>query len=372
MDHGSQLSFEQYAADRLIQDREQITRDWVERLASQLNLPPAQVLPHPELLDDIPVVLDKAAEFLLVPQPEKLSAERIVTEEMRSIGLLRHSQGWRMEEVVREFDELAQLLDGAALRWIDDYPGVADAKSVGRVFGRLNRVPLLMGQIMVGALEKERTVLLRQLSAAEEEERVRISRELHDHLGQLVTALILGLKSLECGKEAARVKELERLAARLARETQQLALGLRPPALDRLGLRVVLQDLAGEWSKQAGIECDFHSTIPPQQRFTPEIEIARYRTAQEGLNNILKHAEARSASLVLERRHGVVSLILEDDGRGFDVQETLVSPEKATRLGLRGVRERVVLLGGKLEIESSPGSGTSLFVRIPFEDPPFA
>jgi two-component system CheB/CheR fusion protein len=89
---------------------------------------------------------------------------------------------------------------------------------------------------------------------------------------------------------------------------------------------------------------------------------------QEGLTNVLKHAGASRVSLVLEQRDGMARVILEDDGAGFDVEETLASPEKAKRLGVRGMRERVMLLGGALEIESVPGSGTTLFVRVPAPD----
>src|SRR5687767_1714943 len=113
--------FERYCAERLLQDREQITLDWVEKLSAQLGVPPNRVLPHEDLLDDLPVVLGKAAEFLLTPDTERLTAERIVTEEMRLIARLRRRQGFEMREIVREFDELAQLLDGAALRWVEEY-----------------------------------------------------------------------------------------------------------------------------------------------------------------------------------------------------------------------------------------------------------
>ena len=363
------VPFEQYAASRLAQDADRITRDWVERLSSQLDIAPQQVLPHQELLDDVPIVLSKAAEFLLAPDTEKLTAEQFVTDEMRNIALLRRSQGWQMQEVVREFDELAQLLDGAALQWIDDYPGTPDAKSVGRTFGRLNRVPLLMGQVMVGALERERNDLLRQLATAEEEERLRLSRELHDEMGQLLTALLLGLKTLERGPDAgdqsARIEELEKLADRIARETQQLALDLRPAALDTLGLELALENLLQEWTERTGTEIDFHSVGLGGERFSPEVEAALYRVAQEALNNVLKHARATRVSVLLECRERFLRLIVEDDGTGFDVEQTLASPGKARRLGVRGMRERVARLGGTLEIESSPGGGTTLFVRIP-------
>jgi len=101
------------------------------------------------------------------------------------------------------------------------------------------------------------------------------------------------------------------------------------------------------------------------ERFSSEVETALYRVTQEGLNNIAKHAGATRASLVLERRNGLLIAILEDDGRGFDVDAALASSARSRRLGLRGMRERVALLGGELEIESSPGQGTTLFVRVP-------
>ncbi|HEX8432690.1 MAG TPA: RsbRD N-terminal domain-containing protein, partial [Longimicrobium sp.] len=157
-------TFEQFAADKLALESEQITSQWVSILTSQLNLDPQRILPHDDLLDHIPVVLSMAADFLLVPDPEKLTAETLVIAEMRDIARLRRGQGFNVQEIMREFDELARLLDVFALRWVDEYQGSLDPKSVGRVFGRLNRVPLLMGQITVGAVEAERNALLRQLA----------------------------------------------------------------------------------------------------------------------------------------------------------------------------------------------------------------
>ncbi len=362
-------TFQQFAAARLVSDRNLITRDWVTTLSGQLGVAPHRVLPHHDLLDHIPVVLAMAADFLLVPDPDRLTSERMVVEEMRGIARLRRGQGFDVQEIIREFDELARLLDGAALRWLDDYSGVPDPKDVGRVFGRLNRLPLLMGQITVGEIEEERNSLLRQLAAAEEEERLRLSRELHDQMGQLVTALLLGLRGLRGGSTSApepeKIAELEKLAARIAREVQQLALDLRPPALDTLGLPAALESLLHEWSARNGIESDLQSIGIAGERFPAEVETMLYRIAQEGLTNVLKHARASHVSVVLERRGGTLSIILEDDGAGFDLQEVLVAAGKARRLGLRGMRERVARLGGSLEIESSPGVGTCLFVRAP-------
>jgi signal transduction histidine kinase len=360
--NGTGTSFEHFAADRLNRDSERITRDWVERLASQLGVPAMRVLPHEELLDHIPLILSKATEFLLAPDPRKIIAEQVVTDEMRNIVHLRRVQGYNMQEIVREFDQLAQLLDEWALRWIDEYPGTPDARSVGRVFGRINRVPLLMGQVAVGSLDAERNVLLRQVASVEEAERIRLSRELHDQMGQLCTALLLGLQSLKreavTGEQAARIEELEKLADQIAREVQQLALDLRPAGLDGLGLCPALETLLHEWSARYGIETAMECIGLNGERLPTEMETAIYRIVQEGLTNVLTHAGATRVSVLLERSREFVRLILEDDGNGFDVAGVLASSDKEKRLGLRGMRERTELLGGRLEIESSRDTAT--------------
>jgi signal transduction histidine kinase len=363
------LSFEQYSANRLMEDREQITRDWVTKLSAQLDIHPVRILPHETLLDDIPVVLGRAAEFLLTPDPEKLTAEEFVTAEMRNIASLRRRQGYEVREIIREFDELAHILDLAALVWVDEYPGTPDPRAVGRVFGRLNRVPLLMGQVTVGVVEDERNELLRRLASAEEQERLRISRELHDQMGQLVTALQVGLKGLHSDGEdrPRRVAELEQLAGRIAREVHQLAVEMRPPGLDNLGLAPALESMLHEWSDRNGIECDFQTVGLGPERFAPEVETMLYRVAQEALTNVLKHAAASRVGVLLERRGGSIALVIEDDGEGFD---TDLLYEKTQALGLRGMRERVAPLGGRLDVESSPGVGTTLFVRVSDGFPP--
>jgi PAS domain S-box-containing protein len=209
-----------------------------------------------------------------------------------------------------------------------------------------------------------RDTLLRQLTTAQEEERRRISRELHDQMGQLLTGLQLGLRALRGEAPASlspRLGGLEELGQRLARGMQHLALELRPPALDSLGLAPALRGQLEEWGERHGLECDFHALGLEGARLPPEVETTLYRVVQEGLTNVLRHAEARRVSLVLERRDGWVRAVLEDDGRGFDAD----APPASSRLGLLGMRERLALLGGTLEVESGPGQGTTLFARIP-------
>lgn len=220
--------------------------------------------------------------------------------------------------------------------------------------------------------EDVRRQVLRQLVTAEEDERRRISRELHDEMGQQVTGLLLGLRALkrEAGSPEAerRVEELEKLADRVACDLQNMALQLRPPALDNLGLKLGLQGHLEEWSHRHSLVADFHA-VGVDGRLPPEVETTVYRAVQEALTNVLKHAGATRVGVVLEHRQGTVTVIVEDDGAGFDVERTLALPEKAGRLGVRGMRERVALLGGEMEIESAPGAGTTVYVRVPDGQP---
>ncbi|HWH70297.1 MAG TPA: response regulator [Candidatus Sulfotelmatobacter sp.] len=237
--------------------------------------------------------------------------------------------------------------------------------------------------------EQAHQEVLRRLSEAEETERGRISRELHDRLAQDLTALKLGLQIMRQQSplpEPAHktLGKLEQQVSSLMRDIHRLAWELRPSALDDLGLESALQRYTGEWSENCGVPLDFHSNLHPplenSQLSTPssqlpipaalprlplEFETALYRVAQEALTNVARHAQATRVSVLLERRPSHVSLIIEDNGRGFDAEAVPRPSPAGGRLGLLGMRERVTLVGGTLKIESSPGLGTSLFVRLP-------
>lgn len=218
--------------------------------------------------------------------------------------------------------------------------------------------------------EAVRQQLLRRLVTAQEEERRRVARELHDQMGQYLTALMLGLESVKelCESPSpaqARVGQLQEVTDRLMKEVHRLARNLRPAALDDLGLPKALRQYAEEWSRYAGIAVEFHSHDVDTERLPPHIETTLYRVVQEALTNVLKHANARCASILLERRGDRVHAIVEDDGDGFDVEAMMASTDAQCRLGLFGMQERVALVGGTLEIESTPGAGTAVFARIP-------
>jgi signal transduction histidine kinase len=216
--------------------------------------------------------------------------------------------------------------------------------------------------------EQERIELLRRIVSTQEDERRRISRELHDQLGQSLTALRLKLEGLsnEMGRRSklrSRITELAEIAQRLDTDVDFLAWELRPAALDDLGLIVALSNYAKEWQKHFNIKVNFHSRGLGESRLPPLVETSLYRIAQEALNNTSKHASATNVDILLERSDDQVVLIIEDDGCGFDPFRVEAATERG--MGLIGMRERAVLVGGTVEIESGGQAGTTIFVRVP-------
>jgi PAS domain S-box-containing protein len=220
-------------------------------------------------------------------------------------------------------------------------------------------------------VEAERRNLQGQLATAQEDERRRIARELHDQMGQHLTALGLGLKVVkdltpDPSPAHDRLQKLQTLTDLIGREIHHLALELRPTALDDLGLEAALTNYVEGCAERSGVEMDLHATGLDAQRLPPPIETALYRVIQESLTNILKHASARRVSVVLQRSAGQVSAVVEDDGGGFDADSGPATPEG--RLGLLGMRERLALVGGTLTIESQLGRGTTIIARVPLGD----
>ena len=215
-----------------------------------------------------------------------------------------------------------------------------------------------------------RQQLLRELVTAQEEERRRVSRELHDEMGQHLTALILGLKTVQASLKGspaiAHLRDLQKLSDEIGSQVHRIAFELRPTALDDLGLHAMLVNQMDEWSERFGITVDFHSGGLEKERLPTEIETTLYRIVQEALTNVVKHAEATNLSDILVRREDHLLAILEDNGKGFDVDSVMkTSATRAHRLGLLGIKERVALTGGTFQLESTPRMGTTLFIRIP-------
>jgi PAS domain S-box-containing protein len=219
-------------------------------------------------------------------------------------------------------------------------------------------------------LAHAREALVRQLVAAQERERARIARELHDQMGQHIVALSLGLARLssEVGEHAracAVVDELRKVADLLGRDVHTLAMELRPSALDHLGLPVALTSYAEEVASRSDLQIDVHCDPIDDLQLSGATQTGLYRIAQEALTNVVKHARAKEVSVILETRGSVLQLIIEDDGQGYSSVQMTVPTGKSEKLGITGMRERAALLGGTVTIESSAGSGTTVYARIP-------
>jgi two-component system CheB/CheR fusion protein len=220
------------------------------------------------------------------------------------------------------------------------------------------------------AAEEQKIALLKRLVTSQEDERRRIARDLHDQLGQRLTALRLKIASLReiVGTDPelqARTNRLQEIGELLDSEVSFLAWELRPSAIEELGLTDAIGTFAREWSRHYGIPAEFHSMGMGRLELDPEADTHLYRIAQEALNNIVKHANAKKVNILLEHTDGEVILIVEDDGKGFNRQEAKRTRKSGKGLGLNGMEERASLIGGAVEIESAPGSGTTIFARIP-------
>lgn len=222
-------------------------------------------------------------------------------------------------------------------------------------------------------VEAERTHLIRRLALSQEEERRRLSRELHDSIGQQLTVLRMEIDALrEIGQDQRLLNEqvdaLNVLARRLDADVDYLAWNLRPTSPDDFDLVAAISSFLREWSKRFGVSANFHAGGLSGQRLAPEVEMNLYRITQEALNNVSKHARARCVDVILELRNNLISLIIEDDGVGFEPDREGGSARSFKGLGLVGMRERVSLLGGAIEIESSSAGGATVYVRVPTQD----
>lgn len=213
--------------------------------------------------------------------------------------------------------------------------------------------------------EQLRTQLLEKVITAQEDERRRISRELHDETGQALTSLMVRLQTLnqQCPVPALKpqMDELRDGLAETLDNIHNLSRELRPSALDDLGLQAALQRYVQDYNQRHSVQVDFLVVGLDGERLPTAVETAVYRIVQESLTNITRHAQSQNASVLLEKRDCCIRAIIEDDGIGFDAQQAAQSE----RLGLYGMIERAELLNGKLTIEATPGQGTTIFVEVP-------
>lgn len=215
--------------------------------------------------------------------------------------------------------------------------------------------------------EEMRVQLLEKVMTAQEEERKRISRELHDETSQALTSLMVSLKVLESEAFTCavgeRLQEMRQVVSQTLEEVHHLARELRPSVLDDMGLVPALERYIRDYAQKYRTDVDFHTTGFEGHRVSGPAEVALYRIIQEALTNAAKYAKAQSISVLLNWRENWVTAIVEDDGVGFDPENLTSSPSHG--LGLFGMQERASLLGGSLKIEAKPGAGATVFIKIP-------
>jgi two-component system sensor histidine kinase UhpB len=210
--------------------------------------------------------------------------------------------------------------------------------------------------------------LSRRLFEVQEEERRRLARDLHDDVGQALTALKIQLESVaRAGGEAAarsRVDECVDTVQHTLERVRQLSLSLRPPQLDDLGLAAAVRSHLDRQARVAGLQAHFETEDAPQE-LAPDTETACFRVAQEAINNVLRHARARNLWVRLFTAGGRLAISVRDDGRGFDLDSVRERSANGSSLGLIGMEERMALAGGSFELRSSPGQGTILLATFP-------
>lgn len=270
----------------------------------------------------------------------------------------------RTGETIHGEDMLVSVGDGERI-WLS-----VSAAPTSDSTGTLSSVVIVFSDVSDRRFSEEaNTNALRGVISAQESERLRIARELHDELGQDLAALSIGLKSLEStapdADRKAKVAGFRRTVEMMSKHVRAITADLRPLVLVDFGLRHALEELAHGWGERLAISVDVHLDDLPE-RLPETSELVAYRVVQEALTNVAKHANARSISLTARLNDGQLRIVVEDDGLGFTPP---VRPATAGRhFGLTGISERLFTIGGTLEVESSPGAGTTLFVNLPMRE----
>lgn len=250
--------------------------------------------------------------------------------------------------------------------------------SVGLLLGKTKDSPLLhkvqageaTSPLISNVAELGSMQLHRQFEAVREAERKRLSRELHDQIGQDLVAISLGLlslkKKIEIESEAfTQLNQVQEIVAHLDQRIHDFAWELRPLFLDDLGLRVALLTLIEQWAKRNRIKATFHSINLDRLNLTEDIECGIYRIVQESLTNIAKHSRANSVNVTIKLRSGLLHIKIKDNGQGFDFTAVQNSLNGFRKFGILGMSERADLMGGVINIESIKDCGTTIKISIP-------
>jgi signal transduction histidine kinase len=305
---------------------------------------------------------------------EELVGQTISRASSKSGRVLERGRSERVESVLddAEIDRTVSRLTGARTGlWV---PLLVHGRAIGvvEIHDKLGTEPrfsdndqrlaeTFAGRAAVAVDLSQRIArdAFRRVVDAQETERRRLARELHDETGQALTSILLGLKALEESAEEGALVELRQLVVDTLQDVRRLAVELRPPVLDDFGLEAALERLTSAFGEQTGMTVRFESTLG-DARLPDEVETALYRIVQEALTNVVKHAQAQAVSVVVSRKADAAVAVVEDDGQGFD--PAVVRPDG---FGVEGMRERVSLLDGRLRVESHAGGGTTIAAEVP-------
>jgi signal transduction histidine kinase len=267
---------------------------------------------------------------------------------------------WLLTRPILDLVETTQQVGRGNLQvraphWADD--------EIGTLADAFNEMVVDLGASQQAVREKEqaRDLLLKKLITAQEEERKRIARELHDGVGQMLTSLLVGLRTAQRTTDGERhLEEMCTTTGETLEQVRLLSRELRPSLLDDLGLAAALERHVTEFGRShPEIAVDLHCDLPG--RLPGTVETALYRIVQEAMTNAARHGGATSIAVLVSRRQSAVQAIVEDDGAGFEVAEVR---RRQSSVGIFGMSERAELLGGRLDIESGP-DGTTVYAEIP-------
>jgi two-component system sensor histidine kinase UhpB len=286
-----------------------------------------------------------------------------------AIGISTFVIGIALNQLV--IKKLQHFMEAASLFGRGDFKRTISFKSDDEI-KRLADSFNVMAKTLMEKMRLERKYLS-QIIEAQENERRRISRELHDEIGQALYAIKFNLEMIDKDLPQAtpsvrgRLGEAKSLSSQTLTSMRQLALDLRPTMLDDLGLIPTLRWYVQNFSNRLNIYSNFEA-MGLEEKLPPQIETAFYRIIQEALNNIAKHAQADRVEISLMRRDSKILASIQDNGKGFDLDKVLhpESPERG--FGLIGIQERVALLGGQIDIQSRPGSGTLIHIEVPYKN----
>ena len=295
---------------------------------------------------------------MLIPE-ERVDEEPAILKRIRS------------GEKVDHYETVRRRKDGTLINISLTVSPLRDAN--GEIYGASKIARDISERVQAQAARRE-IEMMQHIVRAQEAERNRIARDLHDQLGQKMTGLRLLVGTMLerfDGRDGsnAEFQRLKELTAQMDQDISFLSWQLRPTELDKLGLPDAVQSYVREWSRQYHIEASFHYGAPPGEVEPPsiaaDIETNIYRIGQEALTNVLKHAKATKVNVVLRLRKDDITLTIEDDGQGFDPDITRRKHEAHDGLGLRGMYERVQLIKGSMDIDSGPNKGTIILIRVP-------